>query len=109
MTQSLGIPWAPDLRLLGHLGHCFLCDPNDPKHAGRMAAPAPACNLETVTQMTQCMTTAWPCWRQLAAAGRARRRADRGQKSIEAGGGWGRAGTGPGSALMDHEQNFFIV
>jgi hypothetical protein len=52
MTQSLGIPWAPDLRLLGHLGHYFLHDPNDPKHADRVIAPAPACSMETVTQMT---------------------------------------------------------
>jgi hypothetical protein len=58
MTQSREFPWAPDLRLLGHLGHYFLHDPNDPKHADRVAAPALACNIKTVTQMTQSMTTA---------------------------------------------------
>ena len=30
MTQSRGIPWAPDLRRLGHLGHTKNNDPNDP-------------------------------------------------------------------------------
>lgn len=55
MTQSRGIPWAPDLRPLGHLGHYFLRDPNDPM---AMATGA-GLQFKTMTQMTQ-MTQGMP-------------------------------------------------
>jgi hypothetical protein len=34
MTQSRGIPWAPDPRFLGHLGQQKTNDPNDPNDNG---------------------------------------------------------------------------
>jgi len=49
MTQSRGIPWAPDLRRLGHLGHTKTNDPNDPKHNHAGAG----LQFKTMTQMTQ--------------------------------------------------------
>jgi extradiol dioxygenase family protein len=49
MTQSRGIPWAPDLRFLGHLGQQKTNDPNDPM---TMATGA-SLQFKTVTQMTQ--------------------------------------------------------
>jgi hypothetical protein len=52
MTQRPKATSAPDLRLLGHLGQHKTRDPNDPKHAGRVAMLAPTCNLETMTQLT---------------------------------------------------------
>jgi hypothetical protein len=54
MTQSRSFPWAPDLRLLGHLGHTKNNDPNDPMATGHRAS----LQFKTVTQMTQ--MTQWP-------------------------------------------------
>ena len=54
MTQSREIPWAPDLRFLGHLGQQKTNDPNDPM---TMATGA-SLQFKTVTQMTQ--MTQWP-------------------------------------------------
>ena len=64
MTQSRLLPWAPDLRFLGHLGHTKTNDPNDPNDGMHIKTHDPndpktgghagsSLRFKTMTQMTK--------------------------------------------------------